>query len=238
MMGGKKKRFLGIIPARAGSKGIPQKNVRPFRGVPLIAHTIRAAMQATLLDDVIVTTDGEAIRDVCLSFGAKVPFTRPPELATDEASTKDVILHALQAYDPSRSFDAIVLLQPTCPLRGSGDIDQGIRRFLEEGRPSLISLYEANHCHPFIMYRRNGEGEVVPLLEDQQGKRRQAFFDVYVRNGALYIVDQAFLHQEGKLISDDSAHLVMPRERSVNIDTPADWALAEFYHDQLAVAHR
>jgi CMP-N,N'-diacetyllegionaminic acid synthase len=229
------KKFLGIVPAREGSKGIPGKNILPFRGKPLIGHTLQAAKESKLLDDLIVSTDSEAIKDFCLSFGAKVPFLRPRELATDEATTKDVLVHALKAY--GESYDAVVLLQPTCPLRTAGDIDDGIREFLKQGRPSLISMYEANHCHPFIMYRLE-KGRAVPLLDDHQGRRRQEFSDVYVRNGALYIVDREYLLREDRIISEDCAHLIMPRERSVNIDTPGDWALAEFYHDQTAPSRR
>lgn len=126
--------FLALIPARGGSKGIPRKNVRPLSGKPLISYTIEAALNSVVIDDVVVTTDDEEIAEVARSYGAEIPFMRPAELAADESKTIDCVVHArdtLRAMD--REYDAIVLLQPTSPLRVAEDIDAAASVWMTHG---------------------------------------------------------------------------------------------------------
>lgn len=222
--------FLGIIPARSGSKGVKDKNIRMVAGKPLIAYTIEAAAQSALLTDCIVSTESERIAAVAKQCGGTVPFLRPAELATDDAPTIDVLMHAVAAYEQLHSLqvDYLVLLQPTTPLRTAADIDHAIAlmRSMPEAR-SLITCYEATAIHPRIMYRRSGS-VMHPYLADGQGvTSRHAFEPVYVRNGAIYIADRRLVVEERCVMADNPVGYLMPRERSVNIDDYFDLFIAE-----------
>jgi CMP-N-acetylneuraminic acid synthetase len=215
---------LGIIPARGGSKGIPRKNLRHLGNKPLIAWTIEQALGATLLDDIIVTTEDEEIADVAKRWGAKVPFMRPPELAQDTTPGIDVIMHAL---DYAQDFQRIVVLQPTSPFRTSTDID-GIVQFCNDRRaPSGVSITPASK-HPYWAYTLSNE-ELAPLLKtDATKKTRQELPQAYNLNGALYLAEIQWLKRTKTLIHDTTLGYVMPTERSIDLDTELDWDWAEF----------
>ena len=128
-----KKRVLALIPARGGSKGLPRKNVRNICGKPLIAWSVEAAKKCRYTDAVVVSTDDREIADAAQSAGAAVPFMRPAELATDAASSMDVILHAISYFEKKgESFDVLVLLQPTSPLRDSGHVEEALDMFIKK----------------------------------------------------------------------------------------------------------
>ena len=215
---------LGIIPARGGSKGIPRKNLKYLGTKPLIAWTIEQALGATLLDDIVVTTEDEEIANVARQWGAKVPFMRPTELAEDTTPGIDVIMHAL---DYAHDFQRILVLQPTSPFRTSADID-GIIQFCNERRaPSAVSVTPASK-HPYWAYALSEE-ELVPLLEiDATKKTRQELPHAYNLNGALYLAETGWLKRTKTLIHDTTLGYVMPTERSIDLDTVLDWDWAEF----------
>lgn len=224
---------LGIIPARGGSKGIPGKNIVQLGGKPLIAYTIEAASQSTLLSDVIVTTDSMEIADVAKKFGASVPFLRPEEFATDQAPTILAVQHAVSEYEKfyETRVGIIVLLQPTSPFRNTEDIDTALRIFLSdsENTNSLISCYVADRVHPRIMYRPANVGHVEPYLMEDEGvksQRRQDFNPLLVRNGALYIASRRLIFDESTLIGKTPLVYTMPFLRSMNIDDRDDLELS------------
>lgn len=225
--------ILAIIPARGGSKGVPGKNIRPFLGKPLISHAIKAAMGVSRFSGVIVSTDSEEIAAAARQAGGQVPFLRPAELATDSADTVGVVRHGLEWYEATRGrrADYIVLLQPTTPLRDSGDIEGALDLLLAPGEESVIGVYDATHAHPSIMYVER-EGRLKPLLEGQGVVRRQEFPRVYVRNGCFYGVTREFFEVHAALVSNNPVGYVMPRWKSVNIDEEHDFALAEFFFSQ------
>ena len=215
---------LGIIPARGGSKGIPRKNLRHLGNKPLIAWTIEQALGATLLDDIIVTTEDQEIADVAKRWGAKVPFMRPPELAQDTTPGIDVIMHAL---DYAQDFQRILVLQPTSPFRTSADTDGIIQFCNDRGTPSAVSVTPASK-HPYWTYALSEE-ELVPLLKvDATKKSRQELPQAYNLNGALYLAEVEWLKRTKTLIHDTTLGYVMPTERSTDLDTELDWDWAEF----------
>ena len=135
---------LAIIPARGGSKGIPEKNLKLIAGKPLIAWTIEQALNASLLDRVIVSTDSEEISEIALMYGAEVPFKRPSKLSTDESTTEASLIHCVDWLKANEDFDPenIILLQCTSPIRNENSIDQAIIKFKDEKAGSLLSVYE------------------------------------------------------------------------------------------------
>lgn len=222
---------LGLIVARGGSKGIPGKNLISLGGKPLIEYTISAALASAELNDVILSTDSEEIIDFASKFKVSNNGIRPAHLATDTAKTIDVVSYEIEKYEMLRgaTVDALVLLQPTAPLRVAQDIDQACVLFKDKHAKSLISCYDAARFHPRIMYRR--EGDVLhPLLpEGNDIIRRQEFESIFVRNGAIYISDRHEIMHEKRLVNAAPVAYVMPYERSINIDELDDLLLAEHY---------
>jgi CMP-N,N'-diacetyllegionaminic acid synthase len=219
---------LAIIPARGGSKGIPFKNMRPLAGVPLIGHTIRAALSATRLARVLVSTDSRAIADFATTMGVPTNRLRPDHLSNDSARSSDVVQYELktQATETPERYDHVVLLQPTSPLRTAGHIDEAIATYVQAGAPSLISVCDVGAGHPDYMYRARGD-HAEKFLQGDVGSPRQKLERLYLRNGAIYITATAYLEQTGQLVSPNPAFYVMDRRSSINIDEPDDLTIAE-----------
>ena len=137
---------LALIPARAGSKGLPRKNLLEVGGLPLIAWSILAAKGSRFVDRVVVSTDGTEIADVARGLGADVPFMRPADLATDDASTQDVVLHCLDELEKEGSgYDLLVLLQPTSPLRKAEDVDSALELLAARGADAVVGVCRVEH---------------------------------------------------------------------------------------------
>jgi CMP-N,N'-diacetyllegionaminic acid synthase len=222
---------LAVITARGGSKGVPRKNVRPLGGQPLIAWTVRAALEARCVARVIVSTDDAEIVEAARDAGAEVPFLRPAALASDTATSVDVMLHALDAVP---GFDRAVLLQPTSPFRTSEDIDAGFA--LWQGWPgagSCVSVCEVP-LSPRLMYEEGSDGRLKPLLPDApRSLRRQDLPKTLMLTGAMYFIEVNRFRAEKRFVFDDSIGFEMAPERSLDIDTEADFAEAE---SRLAIA--
>lgn len=221
---------IGIIPARGGSKGVKNKNIRKVNGKHLINYTIENAVKSELLDDFLVSTDSSKIAEIAEKAGAKVPFLRPKELATDTATSLSVVQHAVRQHENQTgySIDAVILLQPTTPLRKSKDIDQALELFTESDSESLISCYEAKDAHPNYMYEFK-RGQIMESIKNQDDipHRRQDFDPVFLINGAIYISTRELIFEEGKIHTNEPIGYQMPRDRSINIDEPFDLKLAE-----------
>lgn len=214
------KRLLALITARGGSKGLPRKNVLPVGGKPLIAWTISAAIEAEFVDHVVLSSDDDEIIKTAMKWGCTVPFRRPTELASDTASSMDVVLHAL---DQLPGYDFVVLLQPTSPLRTSRDIDAAFLLLQASGAPSCVSVCEAEQS-PYWMYRLAEDGKLEDLLPlPTAAKRRQDLPPVYVLNGAIYIANVDWLRSTKSFLGDGSIAYLMPKERSIDIDTADDF---------------
>ena len=217
-------RLLGLIPARGGSKGVPRKNVREIAGKPLITWTVEAARACQRLSSVIVSTDDEEIAAAARDAGAQVPFLRPSELASDTATSLAVVEHALAAQ--REPIDAVVLLQPTSPLRTSADIDMVLDIAERTAAPSVVSVYAANQ-HPLAMYAMDGDGRLRPYAAGEKPGRRQDMPPIFLANGAIYFARCEWLLAGRTFIGSETIGYLMPAERSVDIDTPLDWRLAE-----------
>lgn len=216
---------LGLIPARGGSKRLPGKNIKQLGDKPLIAHTISAGRACSEIDRLIVSTDDEEIAKVAETWGAEVPFLRPAQLATDEASSLDVVRHAL-AYVEQEGFfpDYIVLLQPTSPLREPGDIQQALQEMQKGQWDMLLSLCPA-HIHPYWYKRVTDSGEVKPFVDYQGSLRSQDLDPAYHPNGAIYIY-RSQLVREGLQPRRIGAY-IMEEWKSIDIDTALDFFIAE-----------
>ncbi len=218
-----KPRILGVIPARGGSKRLPNKNILDCGGKPLIAHSIEAAAMARRLTSVVFSTESEQIRDVALAHGADAPFLRPPELATDQCRNIDVILHALDWCQAERGweFDAVVLLQPTSPLRTATHIDEAIEVFLRNEPETLASVIgPIKKRQPTLMRRADGEDEVMEVLPHHP--------DEYFRyNASIYIASVAYVRRNRSIHGARSSYYIMP-STCVDVDIADDLAIADF----------
>jgi N-acylneuraminate cytidylyltransferase/CMP-N,N'-diacetyllegionaminic acid synthase len=216
---------FALIPARGGSKGIPRKNIKLFAGKPLIVWTIEAALRSSLLSAVVVSTDDPEIAEVARQAGAQVPFMRPSELALDQTPGLDPVLHAL---DQLPQYDSVLLLQPTSPLRTTEDIDACLRLAVQQHARSVVSVSEAD-THPYWTYRLTKDQALSRFVEAEPEPiaRRQDLPKAFALNGALYFADANWLRSSGRLVGTETLAYVMAKERSVDLDTPLDWKLAE-----------
>lgn len=226
----KKGNIVAIIPARAGSKRIPNKNIREIDGKPLIAYTIEEAKKSKLLDRIIVSTDSEKIAGIARKYGAEVPFIRPSELATDTAPTSLALIHAVDYLEKTENYpvDVVVILQPNCPLRTAGQIDEGIKKLLELDADSLVGLKKADP--PWWLFRTRGDKVELFLKDDKIDfyTRSQDFPPVYLISGALHITRKEWLMKTGKPFNlENCGYIIMDKESSVDIDEMADFMLAE-----------
>lgn len=222
---------LGIIPARGGSKGIPNKNLKELNGKPLLAYTLDAAKNSNALSDYIISTDSESIAECAERHGFVVGALRPPELATDTAKSIDVAIYEIKKYELEKNIqvDYIVWLQPTAPLRQAKDIDDAYKIMMQTQADSLISVYEAGTIHPNIMYYLDDNDRLEPVVkEGNKMLRRQEFKPVYVRNGSIYMAKRKQIMEGKSFVCEKPAYYIMPRERSVNIDEPFDLEYAEW----------
>ncbi len=211
-------RYLAIIPARSGSKGILNKNITIIKQKPLIGFTIEPALEARakgLLNEVIVSTDSEKYAEIAKSYGAHVPFLRPIEISDDRAKSVEFIIHAVEFFEANNQFfDAVVLLQPTSPLRTFSDIEDSISLFESKFylSPSLVSVYKEDHVNEFSTYEKNSDGFGIGLsAKHNKGIRRQEIPDRFVRNGAIYITSVAYLKDARQVISDLPTLFEMPK---------------------------
>lgn len=223
-------KVLGIIPARGGSKGVPRKNIKFLGDKPLIAHSILSAKNSNLTD-VIVSTEDEEIAMCAADWGLKPLFLRPDELATDNAKSIEVAIHALLEFEglTNQVFDAIMLLQPTTPFRSSVDINNALILLNNDMESdSVISVVDVGGNHPARMkYIKNGYLIDPPFCEIQENQNRQELEPMYIRNGAIYLTKrQVILNKSFK--GSKSLALVMEKDRSINIDTISDFEYAEW----------
>jgi len=228
-------RAVGIIPARAGSKRVPSKNIRLLAGKPLIAYIIGAAL-ASKLDRMIVSTEDDKIASIAREFGAEVPFLRPKELATDKASSLSVLLHALYYLEEDEKFfpDVVVLLQPTSPFRTSQHIDAGLDMLQKSDVDSVVGVCEVEpSSHPYCMYEKDADDNLREFIGIQKKPQRsQDLTKLYRANDALFISRRRYFDKVGRNSScfnpKSVKGLVMNRVSSIDINDEFDFLLAEF----------
>lgn len=219
-------KILALITARGGSKGLPRKNVLPFCGKPLIAHTIDAAKKSRAIDRIVVSTDDEEIAAVSRAYGAEVPFMRPAVLASDTAGSREVLLHALGFLENQHApIESFCLLQPTSPLRTAADIDGAVDIFQRGQADSVLSItpYE----HPVQWAVAVEDDGRLRMKDSVLPTRRQDLAAYYRPNGAIYLFQTGFFKESSVYIGKRSYGYIMTPERSVDIDTSLDFKIAE-----------
>ncbi len=221
---------LAVIPARGGSKGIPRKNLAILAGQPLISYSIKAALQSQYVHRTIVSTDDQTIADVALECGAEVPFLRPTDLAGDLTPMFEVLSHVLDWFE--KSYDkltALVLLQPTSPLREAVHIDEAIRLFLSNSVSSVVSVREVPHQYSPVSVMSMKDNRLEPFLpEYKKVLRRQDKPVLYARNGPAVLVMKPGTIRSGDLYGDNCAPYLMSETDSHDIDTQADLEYIEW----------
>ncbi|MCH4551230.1 acylneuraminate cytidylyltransferase family protein [Aestuariibaculum lutulentum] len=223
-------KVLGIIPARGGSKGIPDKNKKNLAGKPLMQYTIEAALKSKLLDDVIFSSEDKTLMEMAKMLGVQVPFVRPSELATDTAGTIEVVKHSLKALSKiGKHYDAVCLLQVTNPFRTSAFIDEAILEFTKSKKDALVSVLKVPHqFNPHWVFEVNENGGLKIATGDEQIiKRRQELPTAYYRDGSIYLVKTSVVLNQNSLYGETTAFIEANPEWHVNIDTMEDWKKAE-----------
>jgi CMP-N,N'-diacetyllegionaminic acid synthase len=219
--------LLGIIPARAGSKRLPGKNARMIAGRPLISWTIDTARQSGIFDDIIVSTDSEKIAEIASQSGCAPPFLRPSDLAQDDSSSADVVIHVLDWVQRQYGANpmAFMLLQPTSPLRTVEDMNEAWTLFQNKGAAKLVSITPSPKLGR-LLTQMNSDGLLRSCFDpDQWGG--SGYEQIYVQNGAIYIQNtQRFLEKPDFDVNGAIAY-IMPEDRSVDIDVVLDLRLAE-----------
>lgn len=223
----KEKTILGIIPARGGSKGLPRKNLKPLCSKPLIAWTIEQALASKYLDKVIVSTEDKEIAEVSKQFGAEVPFIRPKELATDEAKSSDVIIHALNWFKKTtQKFDYLALLEPTSPLREKDDIDKCIELLIDNKvAKSIVSVSRLESAHPefnVIIDKKNNFIRKMDGSDNFRVLRRQDLLDVYFFDGTIYVSEAETFLKKKTFYHDRTLAYIVPRWKSFEVDEMFD----------------
>jgi CMP-N,N'-diacetyllegionaminic acid synthase len=224
--------ILATICCRGGSKGVPDKNIKPLNGVPLIVHTIKQALESTLIDDLIISTDDDRIAQIAEQAGAKVPFRRPSDLASDTSSKWPVFIHALEFYEKEYgvNVDYLVDLDVTVPLKQPHDIDGAINLALQNPDTEVvITGYEPERNPYFNMMeiRPDGLAEIVKQSE-KPIVRRQDAPEVYSLSPAAFVIKKSALYSYPHWSKAPCRIYPMPRERAIDIDSSLDFELIEF----------
>ena len=227
-------KVLGVITARGGSKGIPGKNLKPLAGKPLLAYTVESARAADVFDRVIVSTDDGAIAEYARSLGCEVPFLRPAELARDDTAHLPVMQHAVQTMiDQGYTPDAVMILQPTSPLRRPADIRDAVRLLERSDADSVLTVSNVPaHAHPMRMLRVSEDGSAVLFVTGEPVRRRinrrQDLPPAYLMNGSIYLFRTGvLLANEPSLYGDRVQALPVPHPHDISIDDQNDWDVAE-----------
>lgn len=221
-------RNIAIIPARSGSKGLKNKNIKLLNNKPLIAYTIEAAKDSNIFDEIYVSTDSYEYASIAREYGANVPFLRDSALSTDISSSWDVVKEAILRYEElGEKFDTVTLLQPTSPLRRSIDIKNGFEIFNNKKALAVIAVCEVDHS-PLWCNILPADGSLENFLDnDLVNLPRQNLPSYYRINGAIYIMDTNHLMSNGNIYSDQCYSVIMPKEKSIDIDDSIDFQIAE-----------
>lgn len=220
---------IAIIPARSGSKGVKDKNIRELAGRPLIAWTIEAAINSGCFDTVMVSTDSQKYADIAIKYGAEVPFLRSVENSSDNASTWDAAREVISKYETEGlCFDYVCVLQPTTPLRSAADIKNAFDLLVERNAKSVVSVCKLEHA--INICNTLGENQSMEGFFDLNvSGRRQDAGEYYRLNGAIYIQQTEILMSKGTLYGPDSYAYIMDKISSVDIDDEMDFVQAEAF---------
>jgi pseudaminic acid cytidylyltransferase len=220
--------LIAIIPARGGSKRIPHKNIRLFEGKPIIGHTIGAALESGLFQQVMVSTDDEEIAEIARQYGADVPFLRDARLADDFTPVSAATADALGKLDPTGDrFETIAQLMPNCPLRSSTDVIDSYRQFEKSSTESQISVVRYGWQNPWWAMKENEQRELEPLFKEKMSARSQDLPDLFCPTGAIWWTRTEVLRRTKTFHVERRSGWEIPWQRGIDIDTLDDWKMAE-----------
>lgn len=226
-------RILGIIPARGGSKGVPRKNIKMLAGQPLLHYVLGAALKSQCLTRIVVSSDDDEILAIAKKFGGEdVVLRRPKELAEDVTPDVPMLQHAVQEIEEKDrvTYDYVVQLHATTPFLSSDDIDGALNLLLKDREAdSVVSVFQVTGYHPSKLKKIVGDRlqQYVEQYEEKTTSRRQDFHPVFKRNGGLYASKRDVIMKLGRVWGDIVIPYVMPEEKSLEIDSPMDFLLAD-----------
>ncbi|AWW26386.1 cytidylyltransferase domain-containing protein [Acetobacterium sp. KB-1] len=221
-------RLIGIIPARSGSKGLEDKNIKILNGKPLIAYTIETALKSKVFDKLIVSTDSQEYAEISRFYGAEVPFLRPKYLSGDEAATNDVIVDIIERLEAcGEKYDSLMILQPTSPLRRIEDIVNSINLLNEKSANAIISLCEMDHS-PVYAGLIPEDLRIDGFIKKGISSRRQDLPRYYHPNGAIYLAKVNYFMEHRDLYQDKCYAYIMNKRNSIDIDDQFDFEFVEF----------
>jgi CMP-N,N'-diacetyllegionaminic acid synthase len=224
--------ILCVIPARGGSKGIPYKNIKSLNGKPLILYTIDVARQLFKDEDICISTDDQKIIDVIDIYGFYVPFIRPSHLATDQATTRDVLIHALDFYaNKNKLYDIVLLLQPTSPFRLKRHIEEAVNLYTDDC-DMVVSVKDASANPYYNLFEEDELGYLHISKGNGEFTRRQDATKVWEYNGSIYVINSKSLRKYAISKFLRIIKYPMEIEYSIDIDNQLDWILAEEYLKQ------
>jgi len=225
--------YVAIIPARAGSKGIINKNTQDLNGIPMVAHTFIAAKKSKLIDSVYISTNDKYVLDLARNYDIEIPFTRPELLSGDKSTTVDVVIHFLDWFINNNKALPLnfVLLQPTSPLRDSTDINNAIEKFEKNNAESLFSACKVSQ-HPYEMFHMDSESDLDFFYKKNNNvsiKTRQYYKNVYFEDGAIYICNTEWFLKNKVFLNKQSSVTVLSKKHSIDIDNNEDLLLARVF---------
>jgi CMP-N,N'-diacetyllegionaminic acid synthase len=227
-----KNRIICIIPARKGSKGLKDKNIKKLNGVPLIAWSINIAKKCKFIDEIIVSTDSVKISKIAKKYGAKVPFLRPKKFATDKSSSFSVIKHAIDFYKKKKVFfDYILLLEPTSPFRSLNDLNKFIIKIFKNKIESMVTVTKVEKNHPLFLYYINKKNILIPYIKNLQRLyiRRQDLKPLFYLEGSIYMSKISILLKHKSFYHKKTQAFQIEKMKSLEIDDIDDFNLAKFY---------
>ena len=228
---------LGLIPAKGCSSRFARKNIRYLGDKPLLAWAAEAARESGVIDRLILSTEDQEVANIAEDFGIEVPFLRPRELANDPAGVSETALHAIEQLESIGDYyKTLVILLPTCPLRTAEDIQAAYQLFLQKNRPFLMSVSEFSHT-PLAALQQSEDGTLDPFMPQFFGRKSQEMPPAYRPNGAIHVLDVDAFKRERSYLANPLVGYVMPRERSIDIDTEEDLRSAEMQLTQSLVSN-
>lgn len=214
-------KIIGIIPARGGSKGIPQKNIIDVCGHPLISYSIKLGnklVENKIIHRCIVSTDCKEISAISLNYGGDVPFLRPRSIAGDRSKSIEYIIHAIDFLD--EDYDAVLILQPTSPLRKVHDVKKAIELINKKNIDSVISCYKEEYISEYVAYELLTDKILQPKnINHNKGVARQEIKSSFIRNGAIYLTKMSYFRKTSQIISDNPGLIEMKKKYSIDVDT-------------------
>jgi N-acylneuraminate cytidylyltransferase len=229
-------KFLALVTARGGSKGVSRKNVKLLGGKPLIWYTYQSAKESSLFSEIVLSTEDDEIAAIGKMIGFDVPFKRPEYLASDVSKSIDVVNHALDTMDKlGHKYDAVVLLQPTSPFREKGLIKRSVQKFIDSHADSLVSVRKVPHqFNPHWVFEPNDDGYLKIATSDKTLiSRRQDLPEAYFRDGQVYISSVNLIKNHNTFLGERLTYVVNSYCGSeVNIDNLSDWDKAENFIEQ------